>query len=168
MVYSTTRQAKNSYDPQMTDIDQDFQDAADTVRAPRERLRMRICGHQQGFSSHIGPFYEIQLPGGMRRGLGVESRHLNPEGVVHGGVISSFADFVLYRAIGDEIGHELRFATVALNVNFLAAAKAGRWLFGEGLVLRKTRDLIFASGEIFSDERSIATASGVWKVLAQA
>jgi uncharacterized protein (TIGR00369 family) len=88
--------------------------------------------------------------------------------VVHGGVITSFADFVLYRAIGDEIGHELRFATIALNVNFLAAAKAGRWLFGEGLVLRKTRDLIFASGEIFSDERSVATASGVWKILAQA
>lgn len=132
------------------------------------RLRMRICAQQSGFSSFIGPFYEVQLASGMRRALALDTRHLNPEGVVHGGVISTFADFTLYRAIGDEIGHELRFATVTLNIQYLASAKANRWLFGEGLVLRKTRDLIFANGEIFAEDRSIATVSGVWKILAQA
>jgi uncharacterized protein (TIGR00369 family) len=132
------------------------------------RPRMRISAQQSGFSAHIGPFYEVMLPTGMRRALAIDARHINPEGVVHGGVISSFADFALYRAIGDELGHELRFATVTLNVQYLAAAKAGVWLYGEGLVLRRTRDLIFANGELFTDERSIATATGVWKVLAQA
>jgi uncharacterized protein (TIGR00369 family) len=132
------------------------------------RPRLKISPQQAGFSSHIGPFYEICLAGGMRRALSLDARHGNPEGVVHGGVISSFADFALYRAIGDELGHELRFATVTLNVQFLAAAKPGLWLYGEGLVLRRTRDLVFASGELFTDERSIATASGVWKLLAQA
>jgi uncharacterized protein (TIGR00369 family) len=132
------------------------------------RPRMRLSSQQTGFSSHIGPFYEVQLATGMRRALALDARHLNPEGVVHGGVLSSFADFALYRAIGDEFGHELRFATVTLNLQYLAAAKSGIWLYGEGMVLRRTRDLIFASGELFTDERSVATASGVWKILAQA
>ena len=104
----------------------------------------------------------------MRRALALESRHLNPEGVVHSGVIASFADFALYRAIGDEIGHELRFATVTMNVQFLSAAKSGIWLYGEGIMLRRTRELIFANGELFTDERTVATVSGVWKLQAQA
>jgi uncharacterized protein (TIGR00369 family) len=133
-----------------------------------ERLRLKISPQQQGFSSHIGPFYEIKLPSGMRRALALDTRHLNPEGTVHGGVISSFADFTLYRAIGDELGHQLRFATITLNVQFLSAAKSGLWLYGEGLVLRRTRDLIFASGELFTEERPVATMSGIWKLLTQA
>lgn len=132
------------------------------------RPRLKIAPQQTGFSSHIGPAYEIMLPHGMRRALELDARHLNPEGVVHGGVVCSFADFTLYRTIGDELGHDLRYATVQLNVQFLAAAKAGVWLYGEGLVLRRTRDLIFASGELFTDERSIAAVSGIWKLLAHA
>ncbi len=140
------------------------------ARKPEKpRLRMRICPQLAGFSSHIGPFYELRLPSGQhRRALELDARHANPEGVIHGGVLSAFGDFVLYRCIGDELGHELRFATIQLNLQYLASTKPGRWLYGEGLVLRKTRDLIFASGELFTDERSIASVSGIWKILSQA
>jgi uncharacterized protein (TIGR00369 family) len=131
------------------------------------RPRLKICPQLAGFSSFMGPFYEIKLAQGMRRALELDQRHANPEGVVHGGVISAFADFTLYRAIGDEIGHEQLFATIQLNVQFLASSRPGRWLYGEGLVLRRARDLIFASGELFTDERSVASVSGIWKILAQ-
>ena len=138
-----------------------------TERGPA-RPRLKISPQQSGFASQVGPFYEVKLDSGMRRALALESRHLNPEGVVHSGVLASFADFALYRAIGDEIGHELRFAAVTLNVQFLSAAKAGIWLYGEGIMLRRTRELIFANGELFTDERTVATVSGVWKLQAQA
>jgi uncharacterized protein (TIGR00369 family) len=153
------------YQPMNDEMTSDSENAS---KPKSNRPRLKISSQQSGFSSHIGPFYEIKLAGGMRRALALDARHLNPEGVVHGGVLSSFADFTLYRAIGDELGHELRFATITLNLQFLAAAKAGVWLYGEGLVLRRTRDLIFASGELFTDDRSVATASGIWKLLAQA
>ena len=139
-----------------------------TERTPSARPRLKISPQQSGFSSHVGPFYEVRLHSGMRRALALESRHLNPEGIVHSGVIASFADFAMYRAIGDEIGHELRFASVSLNLHFLSAAKAGIWLYGEGILLRRTRELIFANGELFTDERTVATVSGVWKLQAQA
>ncbi len=132
---------------------------------PRELPRLKLAPQQRGFSSHIGPFYEIELAQGMRRAVQLEAKHLNPEGVVHGGVISSFADFALYRAIGDELGHEMTFATIELNCQFLAAAHANRWLYAEAQVLRKTRSIIFAAGEIFDAERQVAFASGIWKII---
>ncbi len=132
---------------------------------PPQLPRLKLAPQQRGFSSHIGPFYEIELPHGMRRAVQLEPKHLNPEGVVHGGVITSFADFALYRAIGDEIGHETQFATIELNCQFLAATFPGRWLYAEAQVLRRTRSIIFAAGEIFDADRQIAFASGIWKVI---
>lgn len=132
------------------------------------RPRLRICVNQSGFSSLLGPCYEIALPSGKRRALALDQRHLGSEGVVQAGALSSFAEFSLQGAISDELGEDLRLVCVTLTLQFLAAARAGIWLYGEGLVLRRTRDLIFASGEVFTSERSIATASGVWKVLTHA
>ncbi len=127
--------------------------------------RLKLAPQQRGFSAHVGPYYEIRLEHGMRRALLLDQRHLNPEGVVHGGAISSFADYVLYRGIGDEIGHEARYATIELNTQFLAAAFANRWIYGEAHILRRTRSLIFAAGEIFDQQRRIAFVSGIWKML---
>lgn len=127
--------------------------------------RLRLAGQQLGFARHVGPFYEIALEHGMRRALLLDQRHLNPDGVVHAGVISTFAEYVLYRGIGDEIGHEQRFATIELQCQFLAAAFSNRWLYGEAHILRRTRSLVFAAGEIFDQKRRIAFASGIWKLL---
>jgi|GEM_PF-1010561 len=145
-----------------------YPDNPPAERATSARPRLRISPHQSGFLSQVGPFYEVRLETGMRRALALEGRHLSLEGVVHSGVIASFADFALHRAIGDEIGLELRFALVTLNLQFLSAAKAGIWLYGEGILLRRTRDLIFANGELFTHERTVATVSGVWKLQSQA
>jgi uncharacterized protein (TIGR00369 family) len=132
------------------------------------RPRLKLSPQQAGFTEHFGPCYEVKLAQGMRRALALDGRHLNAEGVVHGGVLSSFAEFALSRTIGDDIGHDLRIASVTLNLQFLSTAKSGIWLYAEGIVLRRTRDLMFASGELFTDERSVATASGVWKLQSQA
>jgi uncharacterized protein (TIGR00369 family) len=129
------------------------------------RPRLKLADQQQGFSSLIGPFYEIELEQSFRRALPLDARHLNPEGFVHGGVLSAFADYVLYRAIGDVLGHEQAIATVSLHVQFLAAARAHQWLYGEGLVVKRTRTLVFATGELFTEDQQIVQATGVWKLI---
>lgn len=123
------------------------------------------CGQSDGFCAHIGPFYEQIKTDGAVRALSIDSRHLNPEGVVNGGVILSFMDYVIYRAIGDEIGHHIKFATINLNSNFLAAAKEGNILLGTGKIIRKTRSVIFAEGIIKTKERNIMAATGIWKII---
>ena len=138
----------------------------DTDAANQAAARgFRLCQHQQGFSSRAGPYWERQGDDAMVRGLMIGAEHLNPEGVVHGGVLTAFADYVLYRAIGDVIGHDIRFATISLTCNFLAAAKHGDWLAGRGTVTRRTRSVIFAAGEIATDDRPVLTAQGLWKVI---
>jgi uncharacterized protein (TIGR00369 family) len=123
------------------------------------------CHKQEGFSAHIGPFFEKNIDGIMHRALKIEAHHLNPEGVVHGGVTLTLADYIIYRAIGDEIGHDIRFATINLNSNLVAAAKEGDILFGVGNVVRKTKSIIFAEGRIFTNKNKILHASGVWKII---
>lgn len=123
------------------------------------------CSQSDGFCEHIGPFYEQIQQSEIVRALPIDKRHLNPEGVVNGGVILSFMDYVIYRAIGDEISHNIQFATINLNSNFLAAAKIGNTLLGKGNIIRKTRSVIFAEGIITTEKRDIMTATGIWKII---
>jgi len=123
------------------------------------------CGQDDGFCNHIGPFYEQHQNGQMVRAIEIDNRHLNPEGVVNGGVILSLMDYAIYRAIGDEIGHQIKFATINLNSNFLAAAKKGDILLATGKITRKTRSIIFAEGIIKTKDREVMTGSGLWKII---
>ncbi|WP_371742353.1 PaaI family thioesterase [Aestuariibacter sp. A3R04] len=119
-----------------------------------------------GFSCHIGPFYEkTHDDGTIHRAVMMADHHLNPEGVVHGGVLLSFMDYVIYRAIGDDIGHQIQFATINLNTQFLAAAKKGDIVIGMGNMVRKTRSVIFAHGQLFTQQRPVMTGSGIWKII---
>jgi uncharacterized protein (TIGR00369 family) len=125
----------------------------------------RECSQSDGFCQHIGPFYEQEKDNAFTRALKIDERHLNPEGVVNGGVYLSFMDYVIYRAIGDEMGHQIKFATINLNSNFLAAAKFGNTLLGSGKINKKTKSVIFAEGCIVTSEREIMVASGIWKII---
>ena len=55
-------------------------------------------------------------------------------------------------------------ATVSLNGDFLAAATVGEWVEAEGEVVRRTRALVFTRGAILCGERTLLTASGLWKI----
>lgn len=124
------------------------------------------CQPALGFSQLSGPYFERAVDGGgFVRGFRAEPRHLNPEGVVHGGVMTSFADFLLYRAIGDTLTHTVLFATISLTTHFLAAGKAGAWIEGEGRIVRRTKSVVFAEGTIRDETRPLMTAMGVWKIL---
>jgi len=123
------------------------------------------CLQQTGFSALAGPFFEKLDATPIIRAFSVQSTHLNPEGVVHGGALLTFADYIIYRAIGDEIGHHIKFATINLNSNFTAAAKASDDVFGHASIIRKTKSVIFAEGKIFTDKQTIMQASGIWKII---
>ena len=120
-------------------------------------------GQQKGFGDHIGPFYENLSSAPVIRAVSILPHHLNPESVVHGGLLLSFLDYIIYRAIGDELGHDEKFATINLNSNFVSAAKEGDWVMGKGEITRITRSVIFAQGEIYTEDRVIMTGSGIWK-----
>ena len=77
-------------------------------------------------------------------GLRAEERHTNHRGTIQGGLLSTFADFALGRAIeaGAEDGKDR--ATVSLTVDFLRPAQPGDWIESRTRVERVGGTLSFA------------------------
>ncbi len=129
------------------------------------RPRLRVVPQQRGFAAYVGPFYEVELAHGMRRALLLDSRHLNASGVIDGGALSTFAEFTLAQCVADDLDSDIGVVTIEISCQFHAAAHSGRWVYGEAQVLRRTRSLVFAAGEIFDQTRRVAFASGIFKIL---
>lgn len=128
----------------------------------------QLCPAMQGFSAHMGPFYEKQENDSnvFTRLLPLQEHHQNPEGVIHGGVLTAVADYGIYRAIGDVLGHQQKFATINLNCDFLAAAtSADDSLKVKGKITRLTKSLVFAEGMVYTERREVLRATGIWKLI---
>ena len=115
------------------------------------------------FAPTVGPFYEKRLAGGWRFAMLAEARHGSAAGVIHGGVLFTFLDHVLGKLACEALGDESA-ATVSLNADFLAAAMPGDWIEAEGGITRRTSSLVFIRGRAYLGTKTIATASGIWKL----
>ncbi|CAE7205205.1 unnamed protein product [Symbiodinium microadriaticum] len=93
-----------------------------------------------------------------------EPRHINRGGVVHGGMLMTFADQVLGFAASDAADGKTC-STMSLNCDFVAAARIGDVIEGRAWVTRRTRSVIFVQGEVSSGGQILMTATGVWKII---
>ncbi|MCH7953506.1 MAG: PaaI family thioesterase [Chloroflexi bacterium] len=84
--------------------------------------------------------------------LMLEEKHMNPNGVVHGGVITTLMDEATGHAIvtirGLEAMAETPHATVDMSVSFLSGARVGDELVCEARTLRVGRAVAFAEAEV--------------------
>lgn len=118
-----------------------------------------------GFSSHIGPYWRRDAePGFSHLAFFGEPHHANSLGLVHGGMLSSFMDTVLANAAIGQARAPV--VTVHLSVDYLAMARSGRWVIGEGRVTRLTKDLAFAEGQALVGGQEVVRATGIFKVMA--
>ena len=119
----------------------------------------------KGFLGHIGPVLRDADPGAHRYAMMMDGRHANWRGVAQGGVIMTLAD----RAMGATARIDnpaVRTATAQLNVNFIAGARLGAPVVAECREIHRTRSLIFMQSELSQEGGLVATATGVWKLLA--
>lgn len=119
-----------------------------------------------GFMKHVGGL-ELKAisQNDYQFRTSVQDIHLNPGGITHGGFIMSLMDSGMGTAAHRALGGHKRIATISLDVKFISASNTGDLLLGTTEVLRKTRSLVFMRGQIVCDERLIATAEGIWKVI---
>jgi acyl-CoA thioesterase len=95
----------------------------------------------------------------------VEHRHLNINGVVHGGVYATILDTAMGASVVSLLGPEETTATTSLYVEFLRAAREGDTLSALGRVLRRGRHIAFAEGELKgADGRRLSQARGTWYI----
>src|SRR3954463_2384982 len=110
---------------------------------------------QGPFLESVGPVHVCERDGGLTFGLRAEERHTNHRGTIQGGLLSTFADFSLGRAIGADADDDKARATVSLTVDFLRPAKPGDWIEARTRVERVGGTLSFADVSLTVEGREV-------------
>jgi uncharacterized protein (TIGR00369 family) len=103
------------------------------------------------FVRMIGAKFEEWREGYVRMSLVVEEKHTNPNGVMHGGVLTTLMDETLGAVVASVRGMDVMraapHATVEMNVSFLAGARPGDEIIVEGRALKVGRSVAFGEAE---------------------
>lgn len=118
----------------------------------------------KAFATHVGPFYSPPDGDALGCGFIAGPKHGNKRGVVHGGMIMTAFDVALGNASWTASSGK-PCATVQLNTSFVGAVKMGDFVFVRAEIVKATRSMIFLRGTMLVDDRVVAVADGVWKIL---
>ncbi|MCI4334217.1 MAG: PaaI family thioesterase [Thermoplasmata archaeon] len=136
------------------------------IRPPKDWTDRKSLG---GFHSEVG--FSVDLahsgPGFCAVDGVVEPRHLNINGVVHGGVYATILDTAMGGAVVSLLREGEVTATTSLYIEFLRPAGSGERLSARGEVVRRGRHLAFAEGKLEDGEgRRLSQAHGTWYIWA--
>ncbi|MEX0801039.1 MAG: PaaI family thioesterase [Dehalococcoidia bacterium] len=108
------------------------------------------------FVELIGGHTEEFREGLVRLSLHLQEHHTNPNGVMHGGVVTTLMDEAIGGVIASVRGMEAMFAaphaTIEMNASFLAGARPGDRVVVEARVLRIGKRVAFGEAEMRRDD----------------
>ena len=120
--------------------------------------------NQGPFLDHVGPILVHEEGDDLVLAIRAEDKHTNHRGTVQGGLLSTFADFALGRAIERDAEDDKDRATVSLTVDFIKPANPGDWIESRTRVDRVGSTLSFADCSLTVDGKEIVRARAVWIV----
>jgi acyl-coenzyme A thioesterase PaaI-like protein len=94
----------------------------------------------------------------------INENHLNAAGITHGGYLSALIDAGSGTAAHRVTGNS-PCVTISLDLKFIGISKANDKIIGFTRILKKTNTLVFLFCELRCNNKIIASASGVWKIL---
>lgn len=98
----------------------------------------------------------------------VKARHLNINGVVHGGVYATILDTAMGGAVVTTLREDEVTATTSLYIEFLRPAVKGARVRARGEVVRRGRHLAFVEGNLYDgDGVRLSQAHGTWYIWSQ-
>jgi len=118
------------------------------------------------FMALAGPLWVRQEGQAWAYGVLAAAQHLNPAGMVHGGLLASLMDHAL-SAIAWEAADRAPCVTLQLDTHFLSPAQAGELMEVRGQVLRRSAGLVFLRGSLCVGERQVLAAQALMKILAR-
>jgi acyl-coenzyme A thioesterase PaaI-like protein len=120
----------------------------------------------RAFSAALGPTWVRGEPGAREVALVTGEAHANDHmGMVHGGVLMTFADIALGVAAADALEQPMM-ATAQLQFHFTAAAPMGVLLTARPELVRKTSQLLFVRSLFEAGGKTVGMADAMFKVLA--
>jgi uncharacterized protein (TIGR00369 family) len=97
--------------------------------------------------------------------LDIQPHHLNPGGILHGGMVATLADTAIGLAVRSALPPDRTHVTTQLNVHFLEKAERGR-VRALGRAVRVGGRMGYGEGDVVDEEgRLLARASGTFIVL---
>ena len=94
----------------------------------------------------------------------VNKNHLNAAGITHGGYLSALIDAGAGTA-AHRSADNAPCVTISLDLKFIGSSKVGDEIIGHVKILKKTKTLVFLFCELKCNDKTITSASGVWKIL---
>ena len=94
----------------------------------------------------------------------IKENHLNAVGITHGGFIAAFVDAGAGTA-AHRVADGSPCVTISVELKFISMVKLGQELIGNTKIQKKTRSMVFLTCELTAEDKIVATASGVWKIL---
>ena len=118
-----------------------------------------------GFMKHNGGiFFRTISENEYQFKATINKNHLNAAGITHGGFIAALVDSgagtAAHRAAAGS-----PCVTISLELKFISTVKLGQKLIGNTKIQKKTKSMVFLTCELVAEEKIVATASGVWKIL---
>ncbi|WP_370342255.1 PaaI family thioesterase [Pararhodobacter marinus] len=117
-----------------------------------------------GVMSRFGTILQRGDPGEARFGMLVEPHHRGDDGSLAQGALLIFLDYAVGRAAVP--AHGLGIVTLQLQTNFIAPVPVGAFLTSESRLMAAEGALLYLRASVMVGDRLVATADGVWKVLA--
>ena len=94
----------------------------------------------------------------------ITENHLNSAGITHGGFIAAVVDAGAGTA-AHRVAAGSPCVTISLELKFIFAVHLGQELIGNTKIQKKTKSMVFLTCELTAENKIVATASGVWKIL---
>ncbi len=86
--------------------------------------------------------------------LDVGNCHLQPYGIVHGGVLSTLIDTATFWSVFMRIPEDDGLVNIDLKLNYLQAVQSGK-LIAEGYAIRSGKSISYAEAKIFNENNEL-------------
>ena len=128
-----------------------------------EELRERI--RRSPFHQWVGLELVSVGDGECELNLELRPHHFNPQGIVHGGIITAVADTSIGLALRSRLRPGLTHRTAELNVHFLAKGEGGR-VIGRGRAMHLGQRMGYGESTVLDEGgQTLARASAAFIVL---
>ena len=94
----------------------------------------------------------------------IKENHLNTAGITHGGFIAALVDAGAGTA-AHKVADDSPCVTISLELKFISAVQLSQEIIGNTKIQKKTKSMVFLTTELTVENKIVATASGVWKIL---
>jgi uncharacterized protein (TIGR00369 family) len=128
----------------------------DPVFAEAVRQRFQNSPFTEWFGAELVEAKE----GSVSVGLDLEPHHLNPGGIIHGGVIASLLDIAIGLSLRTQLPIEFAHVTTQLNISYLKPCREGR-VVATGQAIHQGRRTGYGEAELRdSRDRLLSRATG--------